>query len=162
VVGGVHVRRTHGDDETRSSGDVGREEDRMLTDDTRSRPTGLAVIAVLNGLEGLWLLAVGSMFAGLGLIGLFTIDPKAVGGYSVLYGILIAAVGVVHLVVAYALWMFRPWAWLGALLLSVVSILVSLGAYAFTGQAPTLFSLIVPVIVIVYLLRRDIRAAFGH
>lgn len=132
-----------------------------MLDDTRPRPTGLIVIALLNGIQGLWLLALGTMFAGLGLIGLFTIDPTAVGGYSVLYGILIAAVGVVHLAVAYALYAFRSWAWLGAILISGASLLVSLGAYAFTGEAPTLVSVIIPIVCIGYLLRPSIRMAFA-
>ena len=132
-----------------------------MFDDTRPRPTGLIIIALLNAIQGFWLLAVGSMFAGLGFIGLFTIDPTAVGGYSVLYGVLIAAVGVVHLAVAYALYAFRSWAWLGGILISAASLVVSVGAYAFTGEAPTLVSLLIPLVCIVYLLRPSIRGAFA-
>jgi 4-hydroxybenzoate polyprenyltransferase len=132
-----------------------------MLDDSRPRPTGLVVIALLNAVQGLWLLALGTMFAGLGFISLFTLDPKAVGGYSVLYGILIAAVGVVHLAVAYGLYAFRSWAWVGGVLVSVASLLVSAGAYAFTGEAPTLVSLIVPIVVIAYLVRPSIRTSFA-
>ncbi len=132
-----------------------------MFDDDRARPAGLIVIALLNAIQGVWLAAVGSMFAGLGFIGLFTIDPTAVGGYSVLYGVLIAAVGVLHLAIAYGLYAFRRWAWLGGILVSVADLLVSAGAYAFTGKSPTLFSLVVPVIVIAYLLRGSIRSAFA-
>jgi hypothetical protein len=132
-----------------------------MLDDSRPRPTGLVVIALLNAIQGIWLFALGTMFAGLGFISLFTLDPKAVGGYSVLYGILIAAIGVVHLAVSYGLYAFRSWAWLGGVLISVASLLVSVGAYAFTGEAPTLVSLIVPIIVIVYLVRPSIRTSFA-
>ncbi len=133
-----------------------------MLDDDRPRPTGLTIVALLNAIQGLWLLAVGSMFAGLGVIGLFTIDPTAVGGYSVLYGVLIAAVGIVHLAIAYALYALRWWAWLGAILVSAADLLVSAGAYAFTGKEPTLVSLVIPVIVIVYLLRPSIHAGFAR
>lgn len=132
-----------------------------MLDDSRPRPTGLVVIALLNAIQGAWLLALGTMFAGLGFISLFTIDPKAVGGYSVLYGVLIAAVGVVHLAVAYGLYAFRSWAWLGGVLISVASLLVSAGAYAFTSEAPTLVSLIIPIVVIAYLVRPSIRTSFA-
>ncbi len=132
-----------------------------MFDDTRERPTGLIVIALLNAIQGVWLAAVGSMFAGLGFIGLFTIDPTAVGGYSVLYGLIIAAVGVLHLGIAYGLYAFRRWAWVGGIVVSVADLLVSIGAYASTGKEPTLFSLVVPIIVVAYLLRGGIRRAFA-
>ncbi len=132
-----------------------------MFDDTRERPTGLIVIALLNAIQGVWLAAVGSMFAGLGFIGLFTIDPTAVGGYSVLYGLIIAAVGVLHLGIAYGLYAFRRWAWVGGILVSLADLLVSVGAYAFTGKEPTLFSLVVPIIVVAYLLRGGSRRAFA-
>ena len=110
---------------------------------SQQRPTGITILAVLASIS-----VVFGLIALLGGIG------GAPGALPV--GMILTFVGAVTV---YGLWNLRPWAWPLALILWSLSTLDALLLLA-NGTFNT--NLIVGPLVVIYLLRADIRAAFGR
>ena len=109
----------------------------------QQRPTGITILAALASIS----VAFGfiAMLGGLG---------GAPGALPI--GAILTIVGAVTV---YGLWNLRPWAWPLALVLWVLSTLDALLLLA-NGTINT--NLIVGPLVVLYLMRADIRAAFGR
>ncbi|HET9986642.1 MAG TPA: hypothetical protein VFQ38_23900 [Longimicrobiales bacterium] len=128
-------------------------------------PFGVRVLAALAVFGGLFGALVGLGLAGVGglswLTGMVTVSRGARywGGSAFWAGVAAVAVGVVWIIVGFGLAAARHWAWTLALIVSFAMGVPSLIAL-FQGQLLAIFGLVVPVIVIVYLLRADVRAAF--
>ncbi len=87
------------------------------------------------------------------------------GVNSVVSGTLGIITAIVELVVAFGLWKLRPWAWLLAIV--AVGLNVAGGALGmFSGGLWTfccgLFGLLIPVAILVYLFRPEVKRAFGR
>lgn len=109
----------------------------------RRRPTGVTFLAVLAATS-----------VGLGALALL----GGIGGADV--PLLIAAgITIAGAVTVYGLWNLRPWAWPLALVLWSLSTLDALLLLA-NGTLNT--NLILGPLVVAYLIRADIRAAFGR
>lgn len=136
----------------------------------QKRPTGISVLfwvfLILGVLSLLWsgmVLGIGglSAFVGglFGLEGVF--DFGSTSAWSGYIGILTA---IVQVIVAFGLLSMKKWAWVLAiigLVLTVVQGILGIfagGVFAFICGS---LGLILPVIILIYLLRADIRAAFG-
>lgn len=136
----------------------------------QKRPTGISVLfwvyLILGILSLLWsgmVLGVGGLSAlfgnifGLGSVAEFG-NTSAWSGYV---GILTA---VVQIIVAFGLSSMKKWAWIlaviGVALTVIQGIVGILGGGLFVFICGSL-GLIVPAIILFYLLRADIRAAFG-
>ncbi len=112
-----------------------------------NRPTGITIIAVL--------MFVGGALSVIGGIVMLAFAP--------FWGIITLATGAVLIAVAVGAWQLKAWAWMAALGIQGWSALLNIinlfrGASLFT----TIFSLAINAIVIYYLLRPEIRAAFRH
>ena len=126
---------------------------------TRRRPLGVSIIAILEAIEGIVLVLLG-VFALIALNQLTGSASKAVvgvlAGGSLLFGVL-------ALIFAWGLWTLRRWAfWLTVILqvLSLVGSIVSL-TQANGNTGSTIAGMIIPVIVLLYfLIDRNVRAAF--
>lgn len=136
----------------------------------KKRPTGISVLfwvyLILGILSLLWsgmVLGIGglSAFVG-GVFGLETVlDFASTSAWSGYVGIITA---VVQIIVAFGLAAMKKWAWGLAIIAVVLTVLQGimgiLAGGIFTFICGSL-GLILPAIVLFYLLRSDIRAAFG-
>ena len=126
-----------------------------------SRPTGITILAVLALLA-----AAPAVVAGLALVGVATfVDAVPVPDtfmYAVGAGTLIYAG--LSLVLAYGLWTVRPWAWMVGIGLQVLGIVTAISQYTtgdrFLGSLIT--GVLFPVLILFYLYRPNVRAAFGR
>ena len=108
----------------------------------KHRPLGVTIIAILAIISGISSLAAGAVTLIFGI------------------GIVLLAIGIAYLVVAYCLWIGRDWAWMVTLILSVISIISSIATIA-TGHVEAIISVIIPAVVIYYLYRPNVKAYFG-
>lgn len=115
------------------------------------RPIGVTIIAILSFLAGL-----AEIIGGLGLMALGAIAGAAgvgiIGAFAGIIGALLLLIGLITLAVAIGLWRMRSWAWWVAIIVNVISILISAASYSWV-------SLIFPVIIVLYLV--VIRDKFG-
>jgi hypothetical protein len=109
----------------------------------QQRPTGITILAALASFS----VAIGfiALLGGLG----GGLDAQPIG----------AILTIVGAVTVYGLWNLRPWAWPLAMVLWALSTLEALLLLA-NGTVNT--NLIVGPLVILYLMRADIRTAFGR
>jgi hypothetical protein len=124
------------------------------------RPTGVTILAILAAVDGLWHVAAGSIFLGFRISGLFFADALDLGGYTAPYGILQIAFGVVLLLVAAGLWSLTRGAWQAALVLAAASLAIHIANGAGTGEWQPLVGIVLPLAIIWYLLRPEVRSTF--
>jgi hypothetical protein len=128
---------------------------------TQGRPTGITIIAVLALIGGIF-----QLFAGLTLIGIGGIAASVsvgVGGFAFIGGLVLLALGLAYLAIAYGFWTVKLWAWRLGVILAIVSVvwaLISLVLVRFDVVGLVL-SIVVSGIWIYYLNLPSIRAAFG-
>jgi hypothetical protein len=122
------------------------------------RPTGVTVLAVLAAIGGIF-----SVLGGLGLLGLGAIFASVGGGLASLFGLLVLALGIAELALAYGFWTLKPWAWTWGITLEAVGVLLSLIELALGYGSITGFivGVVIAGIVIYYLNMPDIRKAFA-
>ena len=129
---------------------------------TGPRPLGVMILGGLNLIEGVWNLWIATMYLGMGIAAVFTLDSAAVGGYGVAYGILVGVVGALLLIIAGGYFYLEGWAWLYGMLVNGLNLILAVLSVVFTGSAPVIVGIVIPLIVLWYLNRPDIRAAFGR
>jgi hypothetical protein len=128
----------------------------------RSRPLGISILAVVNALEGVWQIWIGTMFLGFGISALFTLENNAVGGYGAAYGLGLIVVGIVLLLVAGGYLSLAPWAWLYGVIVNGISLVAAILSLVFTGQVAVVAGIVIPAIILVYLMRPTVKTAFGR
>jgi len=108
-----------------------------------TRPIGVAILAILTVLVGVFILLGGLLFlvlpvfmVGFGIPLPFGLAVGVVGGIAVLIGLLWIAVGL-------GLWRLRSWAWWLAVIVMVLSLF---------SAASTLSLAIVPLLILIYLI----------
>jgi hypothetical protein len=140
--------------------------------DSSGRPGGITLLGVLFIILGLFSILWGVLVLGIGGLSWFlgsiaSADQMAAfGSNSALQAALGIGGGILQLVVAFGLLGLKKWAWLLAFIgigASVVQGIVGIfsGAGLF-GICCGLIGLIIPVWIVAYLLRKDVRAAFGR
>ena len=136
------------------------------------RPGGITLLGILFILLGVFSIVWGVLVLAVGgLSWLFgavaSADQMAAfGSNSVLQAVLGIGGGLLQLVVAFGLLALKKWAWLLAFVAIAASVAQGIvgifsGAGVF-GICCGLIGLIIPVWIVVYLLRKDVRAAFGR
>ena len=136
------------------------------------RPGGIMLLGVLLVILGIFSLLWGVLVLGVGglswLTGsLFGADQVAsFGSSSALQAIFGIGGGILQLVVAFGLFRLKKWAWVLAFVAVAASVAQGvIGIFSgggFTGICCGLIGLIIPVWIVVYLLRKDVRSAFGR
>jgi len=136
----------------------------------KKRPTGISVLfwvyLILGILSLLWsglVLGIGGLSAIFG--GLFGMENvTSFGSTSAWSGYLGILTAIVQIIVAFGLSGMKKWAWVLAIVGVALTVIegimgiISGGIFAFICGS---LGLIVPLIILFYLLRADIRAAFG-
>lgn len=131
-----------------------------------NRPTGITILALLalfgglSSLIGAMTLLLGGAVGGAAIGG----APGVVlGGIAIVTGLVLLASALLSLAFAYGAWYLKPWGWLlgviteGFSLLSAVMALIN--GSSFGSQ---FFSFLVAGIILFYLFRPEIKAAFGR
>ena len=79
-----------------------------------------------------------------------------------LWGWLAIAGGVLWLVAAFGLWSLRPWAWMLAMIVAGIALFEAfLWMLEYWGSGIGLGMSLLPIVIILYLNSRDVKAAFG-
>ncbi len=128
----------------------------------QQRPTGvtiLAILAIIGGVLGL----CGSISL-LGLGGLTAVSGEvSTGATAGIFGGLGIISSVLYLAFGVGAWLLKPWAWILGVIgagLSIVSNVLSLVGGGTLIAA--VIGLIIPVVILWYLFRPEIKAAFGR
>lgn len=138
---------------------------------SQQRPSGIAILALVYILLAifslLWSLLVfnvGGLAATVGT--LFGAQSMTASGVdNVVSGTLGIITAIVELIVAFGLWKLRSWAWLLAIIavgMNVVNGVLGIFSGGLWTFCCGLFGLIIPVAILVYLFRPEVRRAFGR
>ena len=136
----------------------------------QKRPTGITIIAVAYILLALISLLWSALVFGIGgvssLFGsIFGAENIAAFGSSTTWAAALGILaGVVQIVVAIGLLMMKRWAWTLALIAVGLTLVQGLGAMFAGGLFGFIcggIGLIFPLIILIYLLRKNTQAAFG-
>lgn len=113
---------------------------------------GLMIIVGVLGILG-GLLAIGAASA----VG------AALGTIIALVVVIPLAIAVVQLVVGVGLWKLMPWSWMAAVVITAISaIFTVIGLISGGPPASNIITLVVDGIILWYLFRPDVKAAFGR
>lgn len=135
------------------------------------RPAGvtfLAVAFIILGLLSLfWSMLMFSVGTATGMAGaIFGADNMRAFGSSNFWGGILGVAGAVFdLIVAYGLLGLKKWAWMLALIgvaINVINGVMGLMSGGIFAMLCGLLGLVVPGIILYYLMRPDVRAAFGR
>jgi len=138
---------------------------------SKSRPTGVTIIAILNIISGIIMLAGGLGLAAISSVlpTMTTIDPNAggqmalaglVGGAGIAVGGILIILGIISFIVAWGLLKGKGWAWSLTLILSIISIIIGIVSMA-AGNFGSIINIIIAGIIIYYLYRPHVKAFFG-
>lgn len=120
-------------------------------------PMGVIVLAVLAIFAGALELMKGAQ-----LLALIAFGPIPAGNGNVLVGALAAVVGIVWIAVGAAALSLKPWAWLVASIVAIFGLFESLLTLLITlSWEYALATAILPGVVLWYLNRERVKAAFG-
>ncbi len=127
----------------------------------QTRPMGVTILAILALIGG-----VAGLFGGLTVTvlgGVVSTVSGSLGGIVVILGILLLALSVVELAVAYGFWTLKPWAWQLGFVLEVAAVALAVLQVLFGGLsfANVVVTIVVAGIVLYYLNTPDVRKAFG-
>ncbi|HYL41396.1 MAG TPA: hypothetical protein VET90_08815 [Candidatus Binatus sp.] len=124
------------------------------------RPTGVTVLAIVAAIGG-----VLSLLGSLALLGIGAVFAAVygLGALASLFGLIILALGVVELAIAYGFWTLKPWAWTWGNTLEAVLVVVSLLelVLGYGSISGLVIRIVVAGIVIYYLNMPDIRKVFA-
>lgn len=116
------------------------------------RPIGIAIIAIVLAVAGV-----------LGIIfGIFTLIGSLMHPVMAFFGVTGILLGIIDIILAWGLWTLKRWAYWVTLIIAALDILQAIfSLFRRANFWAALFSVILPVIVLVYLLSdRNVRAAF--
>ena len=119
-----------------------------VTETRPSRPLGVAILAVLVGIFGIfWILLGGLVLAGSTAFTFLGMGSKFDGLTGVVAGVVILIIGLIILGVALGLWHLRMW----ALVLALIITFLELVSYGLAGAFVS-FGFLVSLVLFVYLL----------
>ena len=125
------------------------------------RPLGITIAAIIVALLGIGSILVGLL--GTGVFKFSGVDTTTVANASAI-GITAIVIGVVQIFVAWALWTLKGWAWLLAVILQGINVvvgIVTIVMHGMTGMgSAAIGSLVVSAIILAYFMTGGVRAAF--
>lgn len=129
-----------------------------------NRPVGVTIIGILQIIGGAFTV-IASLAALVGgsafLATQSSEDVSLIAGVGVGLGIVFLVVGALSIIIGIGMLKLKPWAWLWTLVLQGVNAV--LGAIALiSGDASQIIGLAIAGIIFYYLLRPEVKAAFGR
>jgi hypothetical protein len=111
------------------------------------RPMGVTIIAILQFIGGFFGLAIAALaIMAAALVPIF-------GFLFLILGVFALLVALFGIIVGWGLWTLKSWAWMVALILNIINILLAL----FPFQP---LSLIIPLIIVIYLQQGEVKSTF--
>jgi hypothetical protein len=110
------------------------------------RPLGVTILALLQIIGGLFALLGGAVFLIVPFIGWI------IGGVIII-------IALFDLIIGWGLWSMKSWAWMAAIILNLISLILSL-ATGYTSGSFDWISIIIDLIIILYLQQADIKRRF--
>ncbi|MFW9809134.1 MAG: hypothetical protein ACFFE6_07115 [Candidatus Thorarchaeota archaeon] len=112
------------------------------------KPTGVVILAILQLLQAIAALAVGALALMAGtVISIFAI-----------LAIFPLILGIIGLLLFYGLWTLKSWAWLWALIINILGIII--GIFGNLADITNLITLALSVIIVIYLFMPATKAHF--
>ena len=126
----------------------------------RNPPVLISVIGFFGAIAGFGLLFAGLRMLGFDWFGLLG-DVQRFEGVG-FWGWLLILSGVLWLAAAAGLWALQPWAWVFAMVIAGLSLFEAFVLFLeFPGSGLGFMAALMPVVIILYLNSRDVKAAFG-
>lgn len=133
------------------------------------RPTGVTILAVLALIGGLLNLFFGGFEALMGpMVGEQMVEQTgdastaAFGGAMAIMGIGLLIVGVLQLVVAFGLFTLKGWAWMLAVVLQVIAVIINALKLGGENMLPAAIAILISAGILYYLFRPNVKQAFGR
>ncbi|HMK83714.1 MAG TPA: hypothetical protein VK503_08350 [Candidatus Bathyarchaeia archaeon] len=124
---------------------------------SKSRPTGVTVLAILEALGALYFLLIGSTeFFGTATIRSLTYLGIARSVFALIprvIGTVLLIIGLVSIILACGLWIGKGWARIVALVFAVLGIIINLMSFHVIG-------IIIDAIIVYYLTRPNVKQFF--
>ena len=127
---------------------------------TKTRPTGVTILAILQIISGIIAIAFGAVFGallgGLGMgVGtdMMMFGNEFAGIFGVIGGVMIT-LGAISFLMAWGLLKGKSWAWTVTLILTIISLVFDLPSMNIIG-------IIIDVVILYYLFRPHVKAYFG-
>jgi uncharacterized membrane protein (DUF2068 family) len=111
-----------------------------------ARPLGVTILALLQIIGGLLALLGGAVLLIIPFIGWI------IGGVIII-------IALFDLLIGWGLWSMKSWAWMAAIILNLISLILSL-ATGFTTGSFDWIGIIIDLIIILYLQQADIKSRF--
>jgi hypothetical protein len=129
----------------------------------QQRPTGVTILAILAVIGGFLGLCGSLTLFGVGGLGVMAGEVSS-GAMAGIFGAIGLVSALLYLAFGFGAWTLKPWAWMLGIIgagVSIASNLLSLisGNASIVGAV---ISLIIPGVILWYLFRPDIKAAFGR
>ncbi len=125
------------------------------------RPTGVAVLAILDLLAGILALIGGIFIAALGGSGLLALYGYGFfSGFVAVAGGFVIIIGLLAIVVGWGMWSGKEWAWILAIILYALGALSSLLSLA-GGNLSSVVGLLINALLLWYMFRPHVKAFFG-
>lgn len=126
------------------------------------RPFGVTILAILEFIQALVLVFGGLAFIALGAIGGSVGGPAGMfGALCAIIGVVLLIVGLIVFVIGWGLWTLRPWARKIALVFAIIGLLAALGDMTNADRVSNgVVSLLINLVILFYLTRPEIKAAF--
>ncbi len=127
-----------------------------------SRPVGITIIAIVLAVSGVFQILVGTEGLGVTNFGLgAAADAAGVSGWAAVVG------GVLSILVAGGLFTLAGWAWLLAVVVLGIRVVVDIIAVATHGAGSvlggaSLVNLVVSAVILWYFMRPGVKSAFGR
>lgn len=132
-----------------------------------NRPVGVTILAVLQLINGI-LATLGGLYIIFFRTAIFrrSSELETIPQYPTLaagFALVLVILGLIGLFLAWGLFTLKKWAWLTTLILNGFSILSSLSAIFSnqTRKGGDIFGFVIAVVIVYYLLRPEVRRAFG-
>lgn len=117
------------------------------------RPLGVTILAVLNALSGLAMLAAGAVAFGVTSGSIFA-------ALGIILAVFMVLLGLFQLFIAWGLWTGRRWAWFLALIFGILGVIFGLMGLL-GGSLTSVVSLLINVVIVYYLYTQPVKAFFG-
>jgi hypothetical protein len=120
-------------------------------------PVGVAILGFLALLQG-----IVAAFFGIVFLGVVAFGPAVVGDGIALGGALSLLVGICYIAVAGAAWTLQPWAWLFGEIIAIIGLVEAIFLMLASDSVVWgLAAALLPAVVLWYLNRAEIKAAFS-
>lgn len=133
------------------------------------RPQSVTILAILQLLsavfslfDGLFILLFAGIFGGIGAALGGAKVGTVIGGAIALFAAISLIIGIASLILTWGLYELKSWAWMGTLIIHAIAAIAQLAKMlGSAGTAVNFLTLGFAVVCIYYLLRPDVKQAFG-